>query len=295
MTDPIKTEPVMTEPVMTEPVMTEPVMTEPVMTTAPEPTHRRRRRLRPVLGLAGFAGIAIIALVGCSQSVVGQGSPIVGGSANAGGSTSSTKTAPFGSATTTRPPSTGSSTGTSTPKTGSANPSGTSTAAASVKCPNIVDPDAGLSYTCIDNSLTDSTDLTSGPTVSLTVDTEVGWSAEQASGPVSGTSTDTLKTLAEGLVSHFVDENYGDNPTQASQTSVAITVSGHKAQRVETLVNIDPAYAKSIGVKVTQEKLTVVVVTMDDGSFSALEITVPDTKKDWWTRYDSVVSSLKVI
>jgi hypothetical protein len=182
-----------------------------------------------------------------------------------------------------------------------AKPTGTSTSTppkSSTTCPAIVDREARLSYNCVDDSLTKSAYI-SDPLfedggVLLDVETEPSWLAAQRSAQLSSTKGGA-KALALSIGKELSVSNYGDDPTSKIVSQAAIAGLGTDAYRLDQLITLDSAYARQRGLLARSEMLSVVVVAIGDGKYSALTITVPDTEKAWWTRYDAVVASLKII
>ena len=238
------------------------------------------------IGAAVAALVVAGSLVACANQVTGQGQAAERSSTSTSSTRTTGRSSGFPTPTgTSRPTPTTSGTRTS----GSPTPTGES----SVRCPNITDVDAGLSYPCVDNSLTE--DVPDKQNVLLTVETDPsGWVAEQASGFVDSDSTDTPEDVATGLTAVLLDENYLDNPTSTTQKGAAVTINGRSGYRLDTLITLDPAAAAAAGTTTKQELLCVVAVQLDSGDYIAMEISVPDTKKAWWSRYDTVVSAMKV-
>lgn len=183
-----------------------------------------------------------------------------------------------------------------------ANPTGAPaapTVPASRTCPAIVDPVAHLAYTCIDDSLERTFSPTYDPTFApdgtvLTLTTEPGWVASQQSGRVlvGGASA---KDVALSAGAAQVADNYGDNPKAATVVSRAVPGLGREAYRLDQLITLDRTYVTQRQLVAKSEMLTTVVVRLDDGSFVALSISIPDTQRQWWARFDTVVASLAVV
>lgn len=237
------------------------------------PASRRRgaasaRRSR--IALLACALAALLALVAACANEVGGSGRVVGIS-----TTDPTSVSPSGAPTQTVSP---------------------SSSAYSVVCPNIVDNEARLSYTCVDNSLRINpiTASQAGLTVALETSTEPGWVAMQGSGHAASVSGATAQMVAQKAASDNVSQSYGTSPTSTVQKQGEVKL-GRSAYRIDTLVTINPKYADQEGLKVKQELLSVTVVEVAQGTFSLLLITVPDTEKVWWQDYDDVVSSLRVI
>lgn len=170
---------------------------------------------------------------------------------------------------------------------------------ASRTCPSIVDPVAHLAYTCIDDSLERTFSPTSDPTFApdgtvLTLTTEPGWVASQQSGRVllGGASA---KDVALATGAEQAAENYGDRPRPATVISREVPGLGQEAYRLDQLITLDDTYVKQHQMIAKSEMLTTVVVRLGDGSFVALSISIPDTQRQWWPRFDTVIASLAVV
>jgi hypothetical protein len=178
----------------------------------------------------------------------------------------------------------------------SPSPSGSVGPADSTTCPSIVDSAAHLAYTCLDSSLASNpaSASASGFDVTMQIETETDWVAEQDSGPLDAKSGATAQSETSDIVTYLLQSGYGTSPTSAVQGKKAVSV-GLSGYRQDVLITLDPAYAQSRGLTMKTELLTVVVVEVSKGVFSGLIMSVPDTKKAWWSQYDAVVASLKVV
>lgn len=165
-------------------------------------------------------------------------------------------------------------------------------------CPSIVDPVAHLAYTCIDDTL----ERTFGPidpafdsdgTV-MTLTTEPGWIASQQSGVVRAQGASAKQTAIQ-TVAEQVKYNYGDDPSAATVLEQAVPGLGREAYRLDQLVTLDREYVKDRQLSATSEMLSTVVVRLADGRYVAMSMSIPDTQRDWWTRFDSVIASLTVV
>ena len=109
-------------------------------------------------------------------------------------------------------------------------------------------------------------------------------------GPVTGGATAQVTALL--LASQQTGDNYGPGATSATQSGASIEGLGLSAFRIDLIVTLDPAYAQQRGLAMRTERLCIVVVETGAGAYSALMISVPDTRADLWAAYDSVVASL---
>lgn len=184
-----------------------------------------------------------------------------------------------------------------------ATPDGTTTLPpqieASRTCPAIVDPVARLAYTCIDDALERTFSPTYDPIFApdgtvMTLTTEPGWVAAQQSGRVLVDGS-TAKDVALAAGKEQAESNYGDDPRAATVLSQPIPGLGQEAYRVDQLITLDEAYVKSRQLIAASEMLTTVVVLLDDDRFVAFTLSIPDTQKDWWPRFDTVIASLRTV
>jgi hypothetical protein len=170
---------------------------------------------------------------------------------------------------------------------------------ASRTCPSIVDPVAHLAYRCIDDSLERTFSPTYDPTFApdgtvLTLTTEPGWVASQQSGRVL-VGGGSAKTVALGAGAALVAQNYGDNPRPATVVSRAVPGLGKEAYRLDQLITLDDTFVKQRQLIARSEMLSTLVVRLADDSFVALSISIPDTQKAWWPRFETVIASLMVV
>ncbi len=166
-------------------------------------------------------------------------------------------------------------------------------------CPDIVDPVARLSYTCIDDSLERTFGLTNDPlfdsdSTMLTKTTEPGWVAVQQSGAlrVDGPSARAVARIAG---QQQAADNYGDDPRASTRLEQAVDGLGVEAYRWDQLITLDPGYVQQRRLLARSELLSTVVIKLADGGYVALTLSIPDTQKEWWPRLDAVIASLAVL
>lgn len=164
-------------------------------------------------------------------------------------------------------------------------------------CPRIQDAAARLSYDCIEDSMQEIP-LSGDPSfaegsIRVGAYTEPAWLAAQQSG-VLVTAGTTAQLVALLLTAQQTAGNYGPGATSATIRGADLEGLGRSAYRIDLLVTLDPAYAQQRGLAVRTERLCVVVVELDSGAFSAMTISVPDTRADLWASYDAIVAGLVV-
>jgi hypothetical protein len=245
----------------------------------PSAGHRRlQQRLRR--GLRGRLAINCLAAAGALVAVIA----VLAGCANAVGGTGRLVGVSIGPSTQTSGP---------TPAPTTTNPTPT-TSAFSVVCPDIVDNAAGLAYTCVDDSM-----LVYPPSgmwsTDLEVLTEPNWSADQGSAQIKVSAGQSAQEAAEAVIKEQMSGGaYGDNATSKVQTQASVSL-GASAYREDVLITLDPKYAQSHGYKVRSELLSVTVVEIATGRWSAMYMSVPDTKKQWWSEYDGIIAGMKLV
>ena len=236
-----------------------------VRPTAPD----QRQRLWVLLTLCAALAVAV---VGCTQTVSGHG----------------TASNPPPSST----PSSGSDTSSSEPSTSSS-----ASAPNDVACPVIVDNLAKLSYPCIVNSMTQLVD-TSHPVIWLTqvaLRVEPTWYMNEGSRALTETSGVPLTTINTTMMSAMQANTYwGDNAKATTKANKAMTIDGHQARLLQTLMTIDPAFRKKNHLKVKTEMVWLVAIRVTDATAAAFFCSVPDEVQNYWPLVPRIITQVKV-
>ena len=181
-----------------------------------------------------------------------------------------------------------------------------------VTCPNVVDDQSHLAYTCIDNSLmqSPSSDSLLGLRIELNLEVEPGWIISEGSGnPLSVVAPSNaavigfraaLPTRAQVTAevkrrtSSAVSRAYGDNPASKVLSERALTVSGAVGHELVTEITINAAYRASRMLATKTERLWVVGVPTKAG-ISIFMMSIPDRRKDLWPKADAIIGTLRII
>jgi hypothetical protein len=181
-----------------------------------------------------------------------------------------------------------------------------------VTCPNVVDDQSHLAYTCIDNSLMQSpgSDSLLGLRIELNLEVEPGWIISEGSGnPLSVVAPSNaavigfraaLPTRAQVTAevkrrtSSAVSRAYGDNPASKVLSERALTVSGAVGHELVTEITINAAYRASRMLATKTERLWVVGVPTRAG-ISIFMMSIPDRRKDLWAKADAIIGTLRII
>lgn len=233
---------------------------------------------------AATLGVAVAMLAGCTQTVSGHGAPggvpsdfPSGGPSSPSGTSGGGATAPPSSPV---PPS--SPAPTTSPPTN-----------AHLACPRVVDPAARLEYSCIAAGMTLDTASTMWPVkVQKTVDTN--WTMDEGSGRLPFQSGSTLGSIANDLAQTMAATGYGTGAKATKERDTDTSVDGHKAHLVQTLMTISPAFRQANKLRVSQERLWIVVVQLSETAASAWYVSVPDVQKQLWPSVPGLISGMQV-
>lgn len=232
---------------------------------------------RPLRRTAAALAVAAALLAGCTQTVSGH-SARAGAPSDfpSGGPSSPSGTSGAGST----PPS-------------SAVPTTSAPPEAHLGCPRVVDPASRLEYRCIAAGMTLDPASTMWPVkVKKTVDTN--WTMDEGSGRVPFPAGSTLGTIANDLAQTMAATNYGTGARATKERDTDTTVDGHQAHLVQTLMTISPAFRRANRLRVSQERLWLVVVQLSNTTASAWYVSVPDLQKQLWPSVPSLIGGLQV-
>jgi hypothetical protein len=234
-----------------------------VRPTAPH----QRQRLWVLLTL--FAALAV-AVVGCTQTVSGHGTaanPPPSSAPNSGSGTSSSE------------PSTSSS---------ASGPNG-------VACPVIVDNAAKVSYPCIVNSMTPLTDPSQIWLTMVAQHVEPSWLMNEGSRALTETSGVPLTTINTTIMSAMkANQFWGPNAKATTKASKAMTIDGHQAMLLQTLMTVSPAFRQQSHLKVKTEMVWLVAIRVNDATAAAFFCSVPDEVQKYWPLIPRIITQVKV-
>jgi hypothetical protein len=234
-----------------------------VRPTAPH----QRQRLWVLLTL--FVALAV-AVVGCTHTVSGHGTA---------------SNPPPSSA-----PSSGSDTNSSSPSTSSS-----ASAPNDVACPVIVDNLAKLSYPCIVNSMTRLTDPSQIWLTMIAQRVEPTWLMNEGSRALSETSGVPLTTINTTIMSAMkANQFWGPNAKATTKAAKAMTIDGHQARLLQTLITVSPTYRQQNHLKVKSEMVWLVAIRVTDATAAAFFCSVPDEVKKYWPLVPRIITQVKV-
>jgi hypothetical protein len=230
--------------------------------------------LRVGLIVAGLAATGLL-LTGCTDTVVGH-------AAGTNGSLSPPSTDfPSSSSPTTTAPRTPTPTRTSPPP------------AAHLACPHVVDATARLAYDCIGTGMSRNRSAMWPVVFGRTVDT--GWTMDEGSGPLVRAGGNAA-VAAKLLTQEMLQLDYGDPaPTSKTVHDADVAVGSARGHLVQTLITINPTFRSQRHLHVKQEQLSLVVVPVGAGQFSAWYVSVPDLQKQLWPSVPKLLMTLRVV
>jgi hypothetical protein len=232
-----------------------------VRPTAPH----QRQRLWVLLTL--FVALTV-AVVGCAQTVSGHG-------------------------TASNPPS-------AAPNSGSASSSQPSTSSSAsapndVACPVVVDNRAKLSYPCIVNSMTPMADPAQIWQTMIALPVEPTWLMNEGSRALTETSGVALTTINTTVMNAMkANQFWGPNAKATTKASKAMTIDGHQARLLQTLMTVSPAYRQQNHLKVKTEMVWLVAIRVTDATAAAFFCSVPDEVKKYWPLVPRIISQVRV-
>ncbi len=237
----------------------------------------RSRRILLVLTTAGL-------LASCASVVDGSGRTVRTVGPASGSATGSLPT----------PSTASSSVAASTPP--ASGPSTDTGAQAATPCPHVVFPRAKLSFDCITTGFTPSFDSPTWPLVEArAVEAKTGWVLEEGAGHWGSAEGHTLGDIANAVRQHMIDlGGYGTKPNVDTVAAKDTTVGGVKAHLVQTTFTINPAWAKTRGTKVKQERLWIVALQVGSDDVSLWYTSIPDLAKSLWPKVPATIASIQV-
>jgi hypothetical protein len=243
--------------------------------------------MRTRLAVAAAAVAALLA--GCANVVDGSGTTGLSPGPTGGSSTGGFPT-PTGSASTPSTPSTGPTRSQSAPQ------SPTTSAPPPTACPRVTFPRAKLSFDCFTTGMTAQYDGTVWPLrESKRVEAKTGWVLEEGAGHWGPADGRSLGDIAYNVRQQMIaDGGYGTGPSFDTTAAKDTTIAGVRAHLLQTTFTINPAWAKTRGTKVKQEKLWIVALQVGSDDVSLWYASVPDLVKSLWAKVPATINSIKV-
>jgi hypothetical protein len=163
-------------------------------------------------------------------------------------------------------------------------------------CPHVAYPAARLAFDCITTGLTAAYHGEVWPVQEYKiVEPATGWVLETGAGHWGSPNGQSLEDIALNVRQQMVDAGgYGGHPTMVTDANRATTVDGATAREVQTTFSINPAWARSDGTKVKQEKLWIVAIEVGAGDVSLWYTSVPDLAKSLWPTVPSAIATIRV-
>jgi hypothetical protein len=190
-----------------------------------------------------------------------------------------------------------------------------------VACPNIRDEQSHLSYSCIDNYLTQSDpDPYLGIRISLQHEVDTGWVISEGSGnplslaspapsviafrnapgsasarsvPAAAPTGDQVAAEVQRRVSLAMREAYGTNPTPKTMAARIRSFAGVKGYEIVTEITLDTTFRTTQKLKEKTERLWTVGLPTPAG-VSIFMLSIPDSRADLWPKAEATVGTLRV-
>lgn len=169
-------------------------------------------------------------------------------------------------------------------------------ASGATSCPHVAYPAARLSFDCIASGMA----LTSRDPVwplseERIVEPTTKWVLEEGAGHWGSPDGASLAFIAANVRRQMISiGGYGVNPAAHTVASHATTVDGAPAYLLQTTVTINPAWARSFGTKVKQEKLWIIAIRVGPNDVSLWYTSLPDLVASLWPKVPATIASIKV-
>lgn len=237
--------------------------------------------------LTAAAVLAVGLLAGCADVIDGSGS-------------SALSTAPGGSPSGDFPSASGGPGSASAPTPTPLSPSSSDTGASvATPCPRVSYPYAKVSFDCITTGFTAHHQSAAEGVWPLTelkeVEASTGWVVEEGAGHWGPLGDQTLGDIAYEVRQRMIDQlGYGKKPSYDTIVAKNTTVAGVAAHLLQTTITLNPAWAKSKGTAVKQEKLWIVALQVGADDVSLWYASVPDLVKSLWAEVPAAIDSIAV-
>jgi hypothetical protein len=163
-------------------------------------------------------------------------------------------------------------------------------------CPRVAYPAARLSFDCLTSDMRAFYQGTVWPVSERkTVEASSGWLLDEGAGHWGSPDGVALVDIALNVRQQMLDgDSYGSRPTVRTVVSRRTEVDGAPAYLVQTNFGINPAFARTEGTKVKQERLWIIAIRVAPNDVSLWYASVPDLVKSLWAKVPRVIDSIKV-
>jgi hypothetical protein len=167
-------------------------------------------------------------------------------------------------------------------------------APASVHCPTVSDPAAGLSFRCVSPDITEQEDVLWPLNLSKTV--EKGWALGEGAAGIAVPSGTVLQQVTHLVLEEMIALQYwGPNPGVTTLSSQAATVAGVDAWVQQTSFTINADFRKERGLHVRTEHTWLIAMQLDSTEVALWYVTLPDDVKQLWSTVPALIKSIKRI
>jgi hypothetical protein len=183
------------------------------------------------------------------------------------------------------------------PSSGNGGPSSVDPSpAAPTGCPRVVYPGAQLTFRCITTAMRAHYDGNVWPVSERqTVESATGWFLEEGAGHWGSADGAELVDIALTVRQQMIDDgSYGTQPAVRTRASRPTHVDGRPGYLVQTTFDINPAWARSEGTKVRQERLWLLAIEIARNDVSLWYVSVPDLTKQLWSKVPATIASIRV-
>jgi hypothetical protein len=167
-------------------------------------------------------------------------------------------------------------------------------APASVHCPTVSDPAAGLSFRCVSPDITERNDVLWPLNLGKTV--EKGWALGEGAAGIIVPSGTALQQITHVVLQEMIALQYwGPNPGVTTVSSAAATVAGVDAWVQRMSFTINPNYRTQQGLTVRTEHTWLVAMQLESTEVALWYVTLPDEVKQLWPTVPALIKSIKRI
>jgi hypothetical protein len=159
----------------------------------------------------------------------------------------------------------------------------------------IVDAQAKLSYPCIINSMTKLADPSQIWLTMVAQQVEPTWYMNQGSRALTETSGVPLTTINTTIMNAMkANQFWGPNAKATTKANKNMTIDGHQARLLQTLMTVNPTFRQQNKLKVKSEMVWLVAIRVTDTTAAAFFCSVPDEVEKYWPLVPRIINQVKV-
>jgi hypothetical protein len=124
---------------------------------------------------------------------------------------------------------------------------------------------------------------------------EPQWYMNEGSRSLTETSGVSLATINTTVMNAMkANEFWGANAKATTKASKAMTIDGHQARLLQTLMTVSPTVRQQRHLKVKTEMVWLVAIRVTETTSAAFFCSVPDEAKKYWPLVPRIITQVKV-